>query len=519
MQAGLAALCTLTCVLVFFAAPAFAAAPEASSTGVSAITPHEAHLEAIVNTGEEPTECHFLYGKTSATEHEEECEQGNALEGGEQGVSRTVAGLEPATTYHYRIVVKNATSKAESEAEFETLALVKPAISSESVNQITAFAAHLEATLNPDYQPTSCAFEYRKQGAISFEPAVECEQGPILEGGEQGVGVAIGALEPGANYEYRLVAENASGMSTGPAETFVTAGAPQSTTGEATSITQTAVALAGIVSPEGAETTYHFDYISEAGYKAALAAEAANAYTEGEVTATFAVGSNTEPQTAGPIFVSGLLPGTTYYYALVAINEAGENIGAPRTFTTAAPTPPLVSIGAVSALTQTTATLSGTVTTNGLATRYGFEIGTEASGIDTQRCSYEPATGLGSISSPTGEIVTLTLSGLQADTTYDYRIVASNVDGTSCGASQSFTTPGLAYLLTIPATPALITAPASPPIGGKVPQKPTKPLTRTQRRHKALKACRTDKSNAKRLKCERAARKKYLPAKMHEAKN
>jgi hypothetical protein len=487
-------------------------APKAISISASGATPYEAHLEATVDAGEETTECHFLYGKTSTTEHEEECEQGDALEGGEQSVGRTITGLEPATTYHYRIVVKNATSQSESEAEFETLALVKPAITSESASQITAFTAHLEATVNPDYQTTTCAFEYRKEGSSSFAPPVECEQGNALEGGEQGASAKLGALEAGSAYEYRLVAENASGQATGAPDRFETAGSPLVSTGETASITQTAATLSGTVNPDGAQTSYHIAYISEAGYRVALAHGAANPYAEGETTPTFTAGSSTEAQAVGPISASGLLAGTTYHYALVATNEAGESVGADHSFTTLAPAPPLVSTDAATAVSQTTATISGTVATIGLATTYGFEVGTEAG-------NYGPVTGLGSISSPSGETVTLTLSGLQPSTTYFYRIVAMSIDGTSYGSSQSFTTSRLPYLLTIPATPALITAPASVPAAEKAPSEPpNKPLTRAQKLRKALKACRADKSSTRRLKCEKVAKRKYAPATKHAGK-
>lgn len=138
--AGLATLGLLAGGLVLASAPALAAVPTVVSQSVPSIAPYEVRLEATVNAGEEPagqtTECHFEYGKTSVTENKVECEQGNALEGGEQGVSLNVTvpapgtPLAPGTTYHYRVVVENTTGKAEgtdkpAEEEFTTLTLRK----------------------------------------------------------------------------------------------------------------------------------------------------------------------------------------------------------------------------------------------------------------------------------------------------------------------------------------------------------------------------------------------------------
>ena len=143
------------------------------------ITPYEARLEAVVNAGEEVTECHFEYGKTSVTEHKEECEQGNALGGGEQGVSKNVTGLAPKTTYHYRVVVKNATGEVKgtgksSEEEFTTLTLKKPEVEGESAS-VKATEATLNAQVNPEYQETSCEFEYGTDPSLVTHTVAKCE--------------------------------------------------------------------------------------------------------------------------------------------------------------------------------------------------------------------------------------------------------------------------------------------------------------------------------------------------------
>ncbi len=96
--------------------------------------------------------------------------------------------------------------------------------------------------------------------------------------------------------------------------------------------------------------------------------------------------------------------------------------------------PPTASTGSASAITQVSATLSGSVNPDGLGTNYHFEYGTS-----TSYGSSSPAGAL-----PAGRTalpVSMTVGGLKPGTTYHYRLVASNADGTSDGPDATFRTP------------------------------------------------------------------------------
>ena len=94
---------------------------------------------------------------------------------------------------------------------------------------------------------------------------------------------------------------------------------------------------------------------------------------------------------------------------------------------------PVPTTGAATSVTQTLATLAGTVDPNGNATTYNFE--------------YGPTTDYGSTTAATdggqgfgASPVSASLTDLKPTTTYHYRLVATNAGGTAQGADATFTT-------------------------------------------------------------------------------
>src|SRR5207249_2559995 len=110
--------------------------------------------------------------------------------------------------------------------------------------------------------------------------------------------------------------------------------------------------------------------------------------------------------------------------------------GSDATLTTL-PNAPTVETNPASAITQTGATLNATVNPNGATvSECQFEYGaTEAYGSSVP-CSSSPGSG----SSPVA--VSASLSGLAPNTSYHFRISATNAGGTSKGSDRSFTTLG-----------------------------------------------------------------------------
>ena len=118
-------------------------------------------------------------------------------------------------------------------------------------------------------------------------------------------------------------------------------------------------------------------------------------------------------------------------------------------------------------VTATSATLNGTVSPNREDTSYYFEYGTT-----TQYGTQTPTQG--PIGGNADRNVDAAITGLTANTTYHYRVVASNPSGTTFGANMTFTTPapGAAppgqNAVTIAASPARVTFGRPTTISGQV---------------------------------------------------
>lgn len=481
-----------------------AAKPVIVGESIAGVTPFTAGLAAEVNPeNEQTTECRFEYGKTSSYGQSGTCEQGE-IEGGPQTVSLTASGLEPATTYHYRVVVMNATGEAQgADGQFTTQTKQAPEVESENATGLTSNDAQLEATLNPNYLQTSYVFEYATNAAFTQDVkslgAGELAGG--LGGGQNTGPVDIGGgLEPGKTYYYRLVATNEIGTTDGPVQFFVTQDAPAVQTGEASAITRTTATIGGTLDAYGLDTHYYVQYTAG---EQILSAPLGLGLDAGAQAAPVTLGA----PGASLVALNELQAATTYRYRLVADNEDGTSYGEWKTLTTAAELTPAAVTGEATGVTLQSATIGGEVNTQGLQSTYGFEFGsTPALG------SVEPAAT--DAKSGTAIVVSASFSAsLAPGTTYYYRVFANTQDGTSYGALRWFTTLAFSEAPSSPTTPLLSATVNPEPHAATKTTLKQKTLTRAQKLAKAQRACKAKPKGAKRQACEKRARAKYGPAK------
>jgi hypothetical protein len=193
------------------------------------------------------------------------------------------------------------------------------------------------------------------------------------------------------------------------------AAAPGAVTGAVTSVKPTSAVVSGAVNPNGASTTWYFEYGSTTSYGSKTPANTASGSSTVSVSAT----------------IAGLAPATSYHYRLVATSSAGTSAGADGIFSTSAV--PNVVTEPTSGLGSTTTTLNGLVNAEGLSTAWYFEYGTTTKfGSKTPKKVVVPGPGNTSVSAP--------LTALTPHTKYYYRLRGSSSAGSSVGATLTFTT-------------------------------------------------------------------------------
>jgi hypothetical protein len=132
--------------------------------------------------------------------------------------------------------------------------------------------------------------------------------------------------------------------------------------------------------------------------------------------------------------LTGLSTNTTYHYQLVATNSGGQTLSPDMTFTTSADVPlPVVSINPATDVTDSSATLTGTVDPKG----YGVEVFV---GLSTGLSSTSEF--VETLPAQSGPLpVSVTLSNLMPNTTYDCQLSAANAINLDASSTNiTFTT-------------------------------------------------------------------------------
>lgn len=132
--------------------------------------------------------------------------------------------------------------------------------------------------------------------------------------------------------------------------------------------------------------------------------------------------------TAVQIAIPGLSKQSTYHYVIEAESDGGSATTPDASFTTL-PLPPVATTSPASGIASTTATLHGTVETDGVPATIHFDV-TPAGG-PTFSTPAQPSSG-GAVSAP--------LTGLAPGTAYSYALVARSAGGESASARAMFTT-------------------------------------------------------------------------------
>ncbi len=286
----------------------------------------------------------------------------------------------------------------------------------EKVEEITPNSATPVGQAEPCGEEAHVWIEYGK--TMSYEAkTTESKIEPIWAAIR--VSPNITGLQPHTVYHWRLMVKTKHGLATGADHEFKTEQYPVVQSKSATAVRTSIATINGTVNPEGAETDYYFEYGKTTEYGNSTA----------ETSAGSGVGVVEESRT-----MINLSPSTTYHYRIVARYPGGTKYyGVDEAFTTLATGQPFAETSPAKEITETKAGLWGVVDPEGLETQYYFEYGTTP--------SYGSKTSKESAGLSTSEFDEhRTVSSLLPGTTYHFRMVATNSDGTTYGNDEVFAT-------------------------------------------------------------------------------
>jgi hypothetical protein len=262
-------------VLALAAAPAFAAPPETPETGsATEVKAESARLNGVLNPGTllEPPQSgfyEFLYKASTKVgcvgESKAPPSPGLMLGVGPEPVSEPVLGLKPGTGYAVCLRAENGAKEAAVGLPVTFTTVPVPFTDAPSPIGSTAVALKGHFTLNE-----SAATQY----SFIYKAGTECIGGsatPIEEAGKGPGTVApetapVTGLVPHTQYTVCFVTSNAFGFEQGPPVTFTTlAAAPTIEGAFVTDVSSTSATLHANLNPQGAPTSYTFEYALAGG--------------------------------------------------------------------------------------------------------------------------------------------------------------------------------------------------------------------------------------------------------------
>lgn len=340
--------------------------------------------------------------------------------------SYVVHNLRPGTQYHLRAFAENAARVSYSTNIKFTTPNGESTFSGLTITNVTSSSASVAAIVDQDGGDAITARGVCYSKVPDSTTAGTC----IASGSGTGaVSVAITGLDRATAYYVRPYATNAVMTSYGPQVSFVTlAVLPTVTTGTVSEVGATTATVTGEVTSDGGspQTT-----------RGVCFATTQNPTILGTCVAA-GTGAGTFESS-----LSGLAMGTTYYARSYATNAIGTVYGSQVSFTTL--TGPMITTDAISNITSTSSTVSGTVISDG-----GFPVlvrgvcySTTQSPSTTGNC-VESGSGTGSFLA--------NLTGLTRGTTYYVRAFATNEVATSYGHQIIFFTLDLPSVTTVSIT-------------------------------------------------------------------
>lgn len=396
----------------------FPNAPTVTSSAATSVTSNAATLNGSVNANGVSTSVTFEYGPTTSYGSTITAAQSPVTGSIGTPVSAALTGLNPSTTYHFRVKGTNTGGTSNGSDLTFTTPQGAPLVTTSAATSVTKTGATLNGSVTAGGLSSTVAFEYGLTTA--YGTTMTATPSPVTGITPVAVSAGLSGLAPNTVYHFRVTSTNASGTTNGSDLTFLTLpNAPVVTTTPASNLTANAATLNGSVIANGVSSTVTFEYGLTTAYGSSISA------VQSPVT-----GSSASAVSAD---ISGLTPNTIYHFRVNSTNTGGTTNGSDVTFTTLT-APPGVTTSAASTIAQTTATLNGTVNANGLDSTVTFEYGLTAAYGSSATAAQSPVSGVAP------STVSAAISGLAPLTLYHFRVTSTNAAGSSTGADLTFTT-------------------------------------------------------------------------------
>jgi phosphodiesterase/alkaline phosphatase D-like protein len=201
-----------------------------------------------------------------------------------------------------------------------------PDVSAPAVSDVTDHSAQISGVVNPGRGETNYGVEYSLDASFRLEVPGTETLGSATDNSDHPIAVGLTELVPGTTYHLRIVATNFSGTTHGSELTFTTLATPTIVSTDAAAVTQTTATLTALVTPNLSPTTFHFEYGPGGDYGSATRESSSIGADEAGHELT--------------VPLSGLAPGTTYHFRIVATNTIGVATSTDHSFTTAVPSSP-----------------------------------------------------------------------------------------------------------------------------------------------------------------------------------
>jgi hypothetical protein len=339
---------------------------------------------------------------------------GNSLGNYTSGLSN----LMPNTTYYVRAFATSTAGTAYGDvANFSTLSLNIPTITTDTLSNISNQSAFAKATITDD--GGSAITERGFCVSTSSMPTVNDTKIQVNTT-SLSYNSTITSLLTNTTYYIRAYAVNAQGTNYGNQQIFTTISLPLPTitTTAATNIEYTTVSVGGQITSDGGTA------VTQRGI--CYSTNPNPSINEMNINVGSGMGTYT-------VTINNLIPNTTYYAKAYASSLAGIAYGNEVSFTTLALTTPQITTFNIAGIGGTSANSGGNVTNSGgsIVTARGLCWSTNANPTINDSLSLN-GSGLGTFSA--------VLNSLTMNTTYYVRAYATNAQGTGYGNELSFTT-------------------------------------------------------------------------------